>query len=107
MIARIWRGRVRHDRAEEYLQLMRDVAIRDYRATAGNLGAWCAERAVEITMLTLWLSIRAVEAFAGPVVDRAKYYDFDDQFLLEKPEHVEHYEVFGDPSAEALTTVPL
>jgi hypothetical protein len=44
MIARRWHGRVPATKAEEYLGLMRDVALPDYRSTAGNLGAWCLHR---------------------------------------------------------------
>jgi hypothetical protein len=96
MIARIWRGRVPVDKAEAYLELMRTVALPDYRATPGNLGAWRLHRiegeVALIEMVTLWSSLEAIKAFAGEDVERAKYYDFDDDYLLEKPERVEHFE---------------
>ena len=44
MIARRWHGRVPASKAEEYLHLMRDVGLADYRSTAGNRGAWCLHR---------------------------------------------------------------
>jgi len=97
VIARIWRGRVRPDRAEAYLGLMRDVAIRDYAATPGNLGAWCLHRAeadhVVVQMLTFWTDMDAIARFAGDDVARARYYDFDPDYLIEMPPTVEHYEM--------------
>jgi hypothetical protein len=40
MIARRWHGRVSDEKAAEYLQLMKDVGLADYRSTEGNRGAW-------------------------------------------------------------------
>lgn len=44
-------------------------------------------------MLTFWTDVEAIKQFAGEAVERAKYYEFDDDFLIEKPERVRHYEV--------------
>lgn len=97
MIVRRWTGAVLRERAEEYLTLMRDVAIPDYRAISGNCGAFCfhAKRGniVEITMLTFWTGMVAVRAFAGTEPKIAKYYDFDPAFLLWQEAEVEHAEV--------------
>jgi hypothetical protein len=99
MIARIWRGRTPAAKAEAYLELMQTVALPDYRKTPGNLGAWRLHRiegdVVHIEMLTLWTDLEAIKAFAGEDVERARYYDFDDDFLLEKPERVVHFEAFA------------
>jgi hypothetical protein len=99
MIARIWRGAVPAAKAEAYQTLMREVALADYRATPGNLGAWCLHRVegdtAHFEMLTFWTDLEAIKGFAGEEVERARYYDFDDDFLLEKPERVEHFEAFG------------
>lgn len=109
MIARIWRGQVRTDKADAYMQLMRDVALPDYQGTPGNLGAYALHRehdadpgpdihgqgVTEVVMLSLWESLAAIEAFAGEDPTEAKYYDFDDEFLLSKAAHVEHYVADG------------
>ena len=100
MIARLWKGHVPAAKAETYLKLMSEVALPDYRATPGNLGAWRLHRAqgdlVEVQMLTFWESMAAIARFAGDPVDRAKYYDFDPDFLIEMPQTVLHYEVAGE-----------
>lgn len=97
MIARIWRGEVPAAKADEYFELMRRVAIPDYRSCAGNLGAACLRRDIEdrtiVTMITYWSGLDAIRAFAGEQVEMAKYYDFDAQFLLDQPAFVEHHEV--------------
>jgi hypothetical protein len=100
MIARIWRGKTPAAKAQAYLELMRAVALPDYRSTPGNLGAWCLHRVegdvAHFEMLTIWTSVDAIRAFAGDDVERAKYYDFDDEFLLEKPERVVHFEAYQE-----------
>ena len=44
MIARHWHGRVPTTLAADYFKLMREIALPDYRATAGNLSALCLHR---------------------------------------------------------------
>lgn len=83
--------------APDYLQLMREVALPDYRSTPGNVGAWCLHREEDgravFTMLTFWTDLDAVRAFAGDPVETAKYYGFDADFLIEAPPTVTHFEV--------------
>lgn len=75
-IGRRWHGRVPAAKGAEYLRLMREVALRDYRATPGNLGAWCLSRAegeiVHVEMFTLWDSREASAGVARPAVARAR-----------------------------------
>lgn len=98
MIARVWHGRVPASRAEEYLALMRTVALADYRSVDGNRGAWCLTRAdgdeVHFQMVTHWVDVEAIRRFAGDDIARAKYYDFDNDFLVELEPHVVHHEVY-------------
>ena len=59
MIARRWHGRVPAAKAEEYLRLMEQVGLPDYRSTEGNRGAWCLHRRegtmiVHVEMFTFW-----------------------------------------------------
>jgi hypothetical protein len=100
MIARRWHGRVPAAKADEYLRLMREVALPDYRSTEGNRGAWCLHRAeagiVHVEMFTLWEDEAAIRRFAGEAIAAAKYYDFDTDFLLELEPEVVHFEAIGD-----------
>lgn len=97
-IARIWTGHVPTGKAARYKSLMLDVALPHYRSVNGNAGAWCLSRDLangltEIKMLTLWASIDAIKAFAGEDYQTALYYDFDDDFLVEKAKFVDHFDV--------------
>jgi heme-degrading monooxygenase HmoA len=97
MIARRWHGRVPGTKAEEYLRLMREVGLADYRSTEGNRGAWCLHRregdVVHVEMFTLWDDLEAIHRFAGDDLVKAKYYNFDPDYLLELEPEVSHFNV--------------
>ena len=99
MIARRWHGRVPADTADQYVRLMREIALPDYASTAGNRGAWCLHRRngdiVDIEMFTLWEDEAAIRRFAGEDMEAAKYYDFDAHFLLELELKVLHFEAIA------------
>jgi len=95
MIARIWHGAVPLDKSAEYLKRMREVALPDYRSIPGNLGAYCLHRVegdvAHFEMLTFWEDVEAIKRFAGNDYEVAKYYDFDQSFLIELEPKVRHY----------------
>jgi heme-degrading monooxygenase HmoA len=98
MIARIWRGWVRSERAAEYIGIVERTGIAGYRRTPGNLGAQILTRDVgggrtEMITLSWWTSLKDIEAFAGEDIETAKYYPEDDDFLLDRRSTVEHFEV--------------
>ena len=97
MIARRWHGRIPADKADEYLQLMKEVGLADYSSTEGNRGAWCLHRregdVVHVEMFTLWDDLEAIQRFAGDELTKAKYYEFDADYLLELEPDVTHFEV--------------
>jgi len=97
MIARRWHGRVPADKAEEYLRLTQEHGLKDYRAIEGNLGAWCLHRQegdiVHVETFSYWRDLDAIRRFAGDELEAARYYDFDDDFLLEKEPLVLHFHV--------------
>jgi hypothetical protein len=99
VIARRWHGSVPQDKAEAYLALMKDVALPDYRRTRGNLGAWCLHKrcgeVVDVEMFTLWEDEDAIRRFAGGDMLKARYYDFDPDFLLELEPNVAQFEVIA------------
>ena len=97
MIARRWHGRVPCEKTAEYMQLMAQVGLPDYRSTPGNRGAWCLFRRdngiAHFEMFTLWDDFGAIRRFAGEDINKAKYYDFDPEFLIELEPGVVHFEV--------------
>jgi len=94
MIARIWRGMVPISKADEYLDLMRRIAMPEYLATLGSRGASCLYRieadVTQFEMLTFWDDTDAIKRFAGDEDSLAKYYDFDSGYLIEMEPHVRH-----------------
>ena len=97
MIARLWRGAVRAQDADEYAAYVQQTGIESYLQTPGNRGAWLLHRPdgdrVEIVTLSFWDSVQAIKAFAGDDIDRAVYYPEDDRYLLERDPNVLHYQV--------------
>ena len=97
MIMRTWRGTVRAEDAERYLQHQAETGVRDYRETPGNVGAVVLRRAagavVEVATVSFWVSMDAVKAFAGERPEQAKFYPGDHELLIEKDLHVDHFEI--------------
>jgi len=101
VIARIWRGAVARDDADEYAAYIGDTGLAEYEETPGNQGAWLLRRndgdRTEFIAFTFWASMDAVRAFAGDDPERAVYYPKDDAFLVEREDTVKHYEVTTAP----------
>lgn len=99
MIARIWHGMTKTAKADEYLSFLQQRALPDYRGTPGNLAAYVLRRTegdvTHFMTLTHWVSLQAIEAFAGSDIARAKYYPEDSGFLLEFEPAVQHHELYS------------
>lgn len=97
MIARTWRGATEADVAQNYVAYLKRTGFREYAGTHGNLGAIGLRRVrdgrAEFLILSLWESPDAVRRFAGPQPERAVFYPEDDRFLVDRDEHVDHFEV--------------
>ena len=97
MIARIWHGTTPAAKADDYLAFLRRRAIADYSAVPGNRAVYLLRREEgdisHFLTLTHWVSMQAIEAFAGEDITRAKYYVEDANFLLDFEPSVQHYEI--------------
>jgi hypothetical protein len=98
VITRIWHGATPATKSDEYLNLMRTVAIPDYRSTPGNKAAYALRRfegdIAHFLMITFWESEETIRAFVGDDIRVAKYHDFDKDFLLELEPCSMHYEMY-------------
>ncbi len=96
MITRMWRGEVLTARAGEYLGYLKGTGLADYASVPGNRGVTVLTRRssdrTEFLIVTEWDSWEAIREFAGDDPQIARYYPEDDDFLLSRNEHVEHYE---------------
>ncbi len=81
----------------EYLQLMAEVGLPDYRSTRGNRGPGACSAGTMASPMSrcsrCGTDLEAIRRFAGDDLTLAKYYDFDPDFLLELEPRVSHFEV--------------
>ena len=47
-------------------------------------------------MLTFWDDVEAIKRFAGEDYNVSYYFDFDDDFLIEKEPRVRHWDMYAD-----------
>jgi heme-degrading monooxygenase HmoA len=96
VVAREWRGRVAPARADEYYQYLRQ-GLTKLRAIPGCLGVEVMRRdetgAVEYVVISYWESRKAIEAYAGQDIEKPHHLPRDQEFLLELPTRVLHYNV--------------
>jgi heme-degrading monooxygenase HmoA len=106
MIARVWHGVVPASKADAYGEYLArsDRGVSDYQATPGNRGAWLLRRTegdrVRFMLVSLWDSRASTEAYAGADIDRARYFHYDLECLIDPTPSVEHYEVLAAPQAQ-------
>jgi hypothetical protein len=98
MIARIWHGAVPANKSDAYLKLMQEHALPGYRGVDGNKGAWIMHRiegdVAHFDMLTFWEDVEAIKRFAGEDYRVSYYFDFDDDYLVEKEPFVRHWDMY-------------
>ncbi len=103
MIARVWQGRTRPGMGAAYYEYLERTGLKEYKATPGCRGVYVLTREVgeetEYLLVSLWESMEAVGAFAGPHPERAVYYPEDDRYFpeSERRPHVAHYQVRSAP----------
>ena len=92
----MWRGTVRTEDTDVYVDYVERTGMEEYRETPGNLDAWMLTRdlgdgTTEILTVSRWESMEAIKGFAGDDLERAVYYPEDDQYLVERDDKVRHY----------------
>ncbi len=102
-IARVWFGKTKSERIDEYVEYVRRTGVRELTETEGNRGVLVLTRAdeeiSEIGVVSFWRSLRDVKRFAGENVSKAVYYEKDREYLLAMEPELLHYEV---PIAEGV-----
>lgn len=104
MIMRIWHGVSEEALSDAYGQYIEETGIPMYQAHKGNLGVYLLRRIkdgkAEFYLLSMWDSYEAIQAFAGPDIDKATYFDKDKDYLIEMEPNVSHFEVLMGPELE-------
>jgi len=105
MIVRAWRGYASPGNAEAYPRHLLQRVRPQLERLPGFRGLYLlrggTDVEVEYQVLTLWDSMDAVRAFAGPALDRAVVEPEARAALVRFDSEVRHYEVLADPAAQA------
>ena len=97
MIVRAWRGRALLSKPDEYPTHFRDNVLPELRDVPGFLGASLLRLDhtghIEFLVLTRWISIDAIKAFAGADVTKAVVEPGAVAALADYDHMVSHYEL--------------
>ncbi len=89
MIARQWTGIIRPERYQEYIELVESRGMREYAETPGVVAAYAFRREVEegseVRLLSLWESLEALKAYAGPDYEAAHYFPEHRAMMINPP----------------------
>ena len=102
MIARVWRGETTIENADAYRRHFVESVRPALTSVPGHRGALLLRRETdgdsrtEFLAITLWDSMRAVRAFAGPDPDRAIVEPAARAVLADYDASVRHYDVVLD-----------
>jgi len=96
-IARIWRGRVRRDRADEYQRYNFEVGVRPLMEKALGVQSLREDRGEETEFVTIsfWESIEAMSRFTGGDPTNIHHLDRDPEFLIELPKAVQVLQLYA------------
>ena len=101
MIMRTWRACTAEADADTYYDYMSKAGLRRVQSAPGNRGVFVVRRLVqgkaEFLVMSLWESMEAVHAFAGPDATRAVFNPDDEHYLLEYDVTVRLYDVLAAP----------
>ena len=100
MIARVWEGKTEIEHSEVYAKIIEERDIPDYRKTVGFVKLTFLKRSdnefTYFKLLTFWTDLDTIKNFTGPNLEQAVSYKDDEQYLVDFPGNVTHYEVFAE-----------
>lgn len=90
-IARVWRGRTRRERADEYEAYNYEVGIKPLIEKAMGVQTFREDHADETEFITIsyWENVEAMSRFTGGEPTRIHHLARDPEFLIELPEQVQ------------------
>lgn len=101
MIVRIWHGTTDEAVGDAYTRYISETGIPMYRSHTGNRGVYLLKRILDgkadFLLLSLWDSYESIAQFAGPNIQKARYFDGDKDYLIEMEPTVRHYHVLEGP----------
>jgi heme-degrading monooxygenase HmoA len=90
-IARIWRGRTRRDRADEYEAYNYEAGVKPLIKMALGVQTFREDREGETEFMTIsyWESVEAMGEFTGSDPKKIHHLERDEEFLIELPKEVQ------------------
>src|SRR5262245_61474692 len=90
-IVRIWRGRTRRDRADEYEVYNYEAGIKPLLSQALGVQTLREDRENETEFMTIsyWESVEAMSRFTGGDPTQVHHLERDHEFLIELPKEVQ------------------
>lgn len=99
MTARVWEGKTRIEHSEMYAKIIKERDIPNYRKTLGFIKLTFLKRSdnefTYFKLLTFWKDLDTIKNFTGPNFEQAVSYKEDEQYLVDFPGNVTHYELFS------------
>ena len=97
VVARMWRGRVKNARADEYQHYLEDSGLTKLRAIKGNLGVEMHRRALgdgttEFVVISYWPNRDAIHAYAGADIEKVHELPRDKEFLIDPDQTVRNFD---------------
>ena len=96
-IARIWRGRVKRAKADEYARYNYEAGIKPLEEKALGVQSLREDHATESEFITIsyWESVAAMTRFTGSDPKQIHHLDRDPEFLIELPKSVQILEIIA------------
>jgi heme-degrading monooxygenase HmoA len=90
-IARVWRGRTKRDRADEYETYNYEVGIKPLIGMTLSVQTFREDREDETEFVTIsyWESVEAMSEFTGGDPTKVHHLERDEEFLIELPSAVQ------------------
>jgi heme-degrading monooxygenase HmoA len=90
-IARIWRGRTKPERADEYETYNYEAGIKPLIEKAMGVQTFREDRETETEFMTIsyWKSVESMSGFTGGDPSRIHHLERDAEFLIELPKTVQ------------------
>jgi heme-degrading monooxygenase HmoA len=95
-IARIWRGRVKRERADDYEKYNFETGIRPLIQKALGVQSFREDRETETEFVTIsyWESVEAMSRFTGGDPTKVHHLPRDPEFLIEVPKSVQILRIY-------------
>lgn len=98
LVARIWRGRTRRDKADAYAEILQ-ASTHLIASKPNNLGVQMfrndKDDVSEFMVMSYWPSVESMNTWSADV-RRVRHLPEDEEYLLELPEFVDLYEMVSN-----------